>query len=259
MENKFRGRDVGNSYIKLIGILFIASLFLSGCVARQELVQLPAEEEFQRAQGYFENRQFDRAIQGFERVIFYHPSSEFVDDAQYWLARTYFAKNDFAQAVIEFDYLIKNFSASTFIEEANFYRAKSYIKKAPGWDRDQTETNEAINYLDEFLTRYPNSKYTNEVKELILSARNQLARKELENGKLYLKLKEPGAAAKYFLFVIETYSETESEVEAKYHLAGIYWQQHRSEEALALYRELLDNPKWKTRVEKKIREIENKK
>lgn len=259
MNNMKVGRDIVNSHIKLIQILLVASLFLSGCVTRPELAQLPAEEEFQRAQGYFENRQYDRSIQGFERIIFYHPSSEFVDDAQYWLARTYFAKKDFAQAVIEFDYLIKNFSASTFIEEANFYRAKSYIEQAPGWDRDQTETNEAINYLDEFLTRYPNSKYTNEVKGLILTARNRLALKELESGKLYLKLKEPDAAAKYFLFVIETYPETESEVEAKYHLAGIYRQQRRTEEALALYRELLDQPGWKTRAEKKIRELEIKK
>jgi outer membrane protein assembly factor BamD len=259
MNKKLVDRDMPNPYLTLVNIVFIASLFLSGCATRPELVELPAEEEFQRAQGYLENRQYDRAIQGFERVIFYHPSSEFVDDAQYWLARTYFAKNDFAQSVIEFDYLIKNFSASPFIEEANFYRAKSYVKQAPGWDRDQTEINEAIDYLDEFLTRYPNSKYTNEVKELILSARDRLARKELENGKLYMKLKEPGAAVKYFLFVIENYPETKSEAEAKYNLAGIYRQQHRTDEALALYRELLDKTEWKTRVEKKIRELENKK
>jgi len=259
MEKKAVGLDAGLSGKEVIVILFTVSILLAGCVSRPELAQLPAEEEFQRAQGYFENRQYDRAVQGFERVIFYHPSSEFVDDAQFWLARTYFAKKDYAQAVIEFEYLIKNFSASSFIEEANFYRAQSYINKAPGWDRDQTETNEAINYLDEFLTRYPNSKFTNDVKNLILSARNRLARKELESGKLYLKLKEPDAAAKYFLFIVETYPETEAAVEAKYHLAGIYRQQHRTEEAIVLYRELLDKAEWKTRVGKKIREIENKK
>jgi len=243
----------------ITGLSLTAALFFGGCTPRQELAQLPAEEEFQRAQGYFENRQFDRAIQGFERIIFYHPSSEYVDDAQYWLARSCFQKKDYAQAVIEFDYLIKNFPASAFAEEANFYRAKSYLKQAPGWDRDQTETNEAIEYLDEFLTRYPNSKFTNEIKDLILAARNQLARKELENGKLYLKLKEPDAAVKYFLFVIETYPETKAEAEAKYLIAGVYRQSHRIDEALACYRELLEIPEWKTQAAKKIREIENKK
>jgi outer membrane protein assembly factor BamD len=241
------------------GLSLAAALYLAGCAPRPEMSQLPAEEEFQRAQGYFENRQFDRAIQGFERVIFYHPSSEYVDDAQYWLARSYFQKKDFAQAVIEFDYLIKNFPASSFVEEANFYRAKSYLKQSPGWDRDQTETNEAINYLDEFLTRYPNSEFTNDVKELILTARNQLARKELENGKLYLKLKEPDAAAKYLIFVIETYPETKAEAEAKYLLAGVYRQKRRTEDALTLYRELLEIPEWKNQAARKIREIENQK
>jgi outer membrane assembly lipoprotein YfiO len=254
----YQTNDRRRKYIAA-GALTVAMMFFAGCTPRQELSELPAEEEFQRAQGYFDLRQFDRAIQGFEKIIFYHPSSEYVDDAQYWLASSYFQKKDFAQAVIEFDYLIKNFPASVFVEEANFYRAKSYLKQAPGWDRDQTEIDEAISYLDEFLTRYPNSKYTNDVKDLILAARNQLARKELENGKLYLKLKEPDAAMKYFLFVIETYPETKSEIEAKYHLAGIYRQKLRTEEALTLYRELLEIPEWKNQAARKIREIEKKK
>jgi outer membrane protein assembly factor BamD len=243
-----------------IYLLFITAFaFFVGCVARETLSPLPPEDEFARAQSYFEHHRYDRAIAGFERIIFYHPSSELVDDAQYLLARAYFAQGDFAQAITEFDYLIKNFPTSPFVEDAEFYQVQSYIRKAPGWDRDQTETEDAVNRLDEFLTRFPNSKYTNEIKDLILSARNRLARKELENGKLYVKLKELKAAEKYFRYVLENYPETKAALETKFQLAGLCQRRGRNDEALTLYKELLENPEWKARAEKKIRSIENKK
>lgn len=236
----------------LLTILLLAVL----CCSRQVLAPLEPVDEFERAISFFKNRNYDQAIQAFERVIFYHASSEYVDDAQFYLGRTYFEKKDYAQAIVEFDYLIKNFSNSSFSEESYLYRAKAYLLKAPGYDKDQSETKEAISFFDEFLTRYPNSQYTNEAKDLILSSRNRLAKKELENGKLYIKLKEPDAAAVYFKFVIENYPETKASSEAKYHLASIYEKKEKPEEALALYKELLEDNAWGKKAEKRIKEIE---
>jgi TolA-binding protein len=98
---------------------------------RQTLTPLEPAAEFERAMSFFNNRKYDQAIDAFERILFYHPSSEFVDDAQYWLARTYLEKKDYSQAIVEFDYLVRNFPSSTQLEDAYFYRAKAYIESAP--------------------------------------------------------------------------------------------------------------------------------
>jgi outer membrane protein assembly factor BamD len=217
---------------------------------------LDPEDEFERAMNFFEKKKYDAAIQAFERILFYHPSSDYVDDAQYWLARAHFEKKNYEQAIIEFEYLIRNFAHSTFLEDAFLYRAESHFLKAPGYDRDQTELNKAISLFDEFLTRFPNSKHTEKVKRIILSARNQLAKKELENGKLYIKLSEPDAALLYFKYIIENYPETDVSGEAKYHAANLYSKEGDTEEALKLYKELLEDNKWREKVKKKIEEIE---
>lgn len=225
------------------------------CCGRQILMPLEPEDEFTRAKEFFDNRRFDTAIMLFERVIFYHSTSEYIDDAQFYLACAYYEKKDYQQAIVEFDYLIKNFSNSPFIEEAYIYRAKSYLLKAPGYEKDQTEVKEAITLLDEFLTTFPNSKYADEARNYILMARNRLAKKELENGKLYVKIKEYNAAELYFKYVIENYPETPSADEAKYQTALIKERRGEFEDALKLYKELIEKPVWQKIVEKRINAI----
>uniref|UniRef100_A0A7C4X9E1 Outer membrane protein assembly factor BamD n=1 Tax=candidate division WOR-3 bacterium TaxID=2052148 RepID=A0A7C4X9E1_UNCW3 len=239
--------------------VIIVFLILPVSCSRKVLVPLEPEDEFERAVEFFNNKKFDTAAQSFERIIFYHAGSEFVDDAQFYLGRTYFEKKDYNQAIVEFDYLIKHFPNSPFVEAAYLYRAKATLFKAPGYDKDQNETKEAISLFDEFLTRFPNSRFTNEAKNYILFARNRLAKKELENGKLYVKLNEPSSAILYFKYVIDNYPETSSVAEAKYHLALIYEKNQNFDQALSLYGELLEDMNWRTKAEKRIKVIEKKK
>jgi outer membrane protein assembly factor BamD len=239
-----------------LAIFMIVVFVLISCTTRQALPPLSAPDEFERAMAYFENKKYDSAIQAFERIIFYHPTSEYVDDAQYWLGRSYFENENYLQAAAEFDYLLRNFSNSIFSEEAYLYRAKSYFFNAPSYDRDQTGLMAALSSLNEFLTLYPNSEHTDEIRELILEGRNRLAKKEVENGKLYIKLKKPNAALLYFDYVLETYPETDVAHEARFYTAQVYEKTGKIDEALKRYRELLEDSDWKERAEKRIKEIE---
>ncbi len=242
-------RHFGTTFIVSLGFMFIS------CGTTLVLTPLETEDEFERAMSFFENRKFDAAVQAFERILFYHPSSEYVDDAQYWLGRTYFEMRNYNQAISEFDYLIKNFSTSSFLEEAQFYRAKSYLSKAPGYTKDPTELENAISLFNQFLTKYPNSKYTDEVRVLILAARNRLAKKDVENGKLYVKLGELDAALLYFTYVFETYPESDVGSEAKYNAALLYERKREREKALVLYDQLLKEDAWREKAEKRIEEL----
>ena len=232
------------------------AMFFLSCAARQSLTPLEADAEFERGRSFFENRNYNKAMESFERILFYHPSSAYVDDAQYWLGRTYLEKRDYDQAVVEFEYLIRNFPNSDQREDAYFYRAKAYVLGAPSYEKDLSDLEQAIRYFDEFLTQYPNSKHTEDVRKEILTARNLLAKKELETGKLYEKLREPDAALYYYKYIIERYPETESAAEAKYRSARVHERNGRVEQALDLYRELLDDTDWGAEAAKRITNLE---
>lgn len=242
-------KELGKSMI----IIYLLIMF-SSC-SKQALAPLEPEDEFERAMGFFNNKKYALAIQSFEKIIFYHASTEFVDDAQFYLAKAYFEKKDYNQAITEFEYLIKNFPNTPFLEQSYLLRAKAYFLKAPGYEKDQAETREAISLLDDFLTRFPVSSFSDTAKALILQARNRLAKKELENGRLYLKMKEYDSAILYFKYVIENYPETPSANESKFLLAQTYEKLGRKEEANQLYKELLEDNNWKNRAEAKIKKL----
>lgn len=236
-------------------VIIICLLIMFFSCSKQVLAPLEPEDEFERAMDFFNNKKYALAIQSFEKIIFYHVSTEFVDDAQFYLAKAYFEKKDYNQAITEFEYLIKNFPNTPFLEQSYLLRAKAYFLKAPGYEKDQTETQEAISLLDDFLTRFPVSSFSDTAKALILQARNRLAKKELESGRLYLKMKEYDSAILYFKYVIENYPETPSANESKFLLAQIYEKIGRKEEATQLYKELLDSSMWKHKAEAKIKKL----
>lgn len=242
---------------KFIAPILILYICLS-CGSKRQLAPLAPEDEFERAMYYYENGKIEDAIQSFERILFYHPSSEFVDDAQYWLGMTYFENKEYDQAITEFDYLIRNFPRSAFLEQAYLNRAKAHLHQAPHYSKDPTKLNRAIRLFDQFLTQFPNSPYTNDVRNLILEARNRLARKELENGKLYDRIGKEDAALLYFNYVLTTYPEADVSGEAAYRAAIIYEKQKQYEQALTLLRVLREEEAWKEKAETKIREIEGK-
>lgn len=233
----------------------LIGIFLS-CAPRESLVPLEAVDEYERAMSFFENSKYQKAAEAFERILFYHPSSEYVDDAQYWLSRAYLEMKEYDQAVIEFNYLIRNFPNSALIEEAHFYRAKANLLGAPSYEKDLSDLKRAIQLFDEFLTRYPNSEHTEEARQEILNARNLLAKKELENGKLYEKLKEPEAALLYYEYIYKNYPETESAGEATYRRARILERQGHFEAALELYNELLEDENWQKDAAERIAGLE---
>ncbi len=242
--------------MRKVCIITAATFLFTSCAFRQTLSPIEPEAEFERAQSFYENKKYSQAIEAFERILFYHPSSEYVDDAQYWLGRAYLEKRDYDQAVVEFEYLIRNFPNSAHLEEAYFFRARAYLLGAPGPDRDLSDLERAVRLLDEFLTRYPNSKYTEDARKEILSARNQLAKKDLENGKLYEKLKEPDAALLYYEYIVNAYPETESAAEAKFRSARIYEKQGTIPQAIELYKELLEDSAWQDKAAKRIGDLE---
>ena len=243
------------SYVILMALV---GTFLS-CAARETLVPLEAVNEYERAKSFFENKKYQKATEAFERILFYHPSSEYVDDAQYWLSRAYLEMKDYDQAVIEFNYLIRNFPNSPLVEEAHFYRAKANLLSAPSHEKDLSDLKRAIQLFDEFLTRYPNSEHTDEARQEILSARNLLAKKELENGKLYEKLKEPDAALLYYEYIRNNYPETESAGEATYRQARILERNGSFQEALELYKELVEDENWREKAADRITDLEKDK
>jgi outer membrane protein assembly factor BamD len=186
----------------------IVILFLMGCAARSPRVRLDAEDQFNLSLSEFDRGKYKKAREGFRRLLFEHPGSAKVDEAQYLLAVCYYRDKDYLQAEAEFRHFVQNYPDSPYADEAAYYVGMTHYKQMPSHYHDQTETRSALDSFSRFLVKFPESKLVPQVEARIAECRDRLAEKELETGRLYLKLKKFGPAKLYLEYVVSEYGET---------------------------------------------------
>ena len=74
------------------------------------------------------------------------------------------------------------------VEEA-ILKSKCNFELTLDYKNDQTQTELAIKVIQEFLDNFPNTIYYSNASDMIIDLRDKLAKKNYEDGRLYLKLK----------------------------------------------------------------------
>ena len=94
---------------------------------------------------------------------------------------------------------------------------KSYFMLSPIFSLDQDETNTAIEKLQIFINRYPNSEFTTEAIELIEQLQNKLEKKEFEISKQYYTIRDYNSAIRSLDNFVADYPGTIFREEALYY------------------------------------------
>ena len=79
---------------------------------------------------------------------------------------------------------------------------------SPNFYHDQDSSLKAITQIQEFLDDFPNSEYSKDADKLINELRTRLAEKNMETGKLYIKLKAYDSAMTSYEVVVNEYYDT---------------------------------------------------
>jgi outer membrane protein assembly factor BamD len=105
---------------------------------------------------------------------------------------------------------------------AQFLLGMSYYNKIPDVTRDQSRTQQALTALEEVPRRWPDSEYAEPARQRIQLARDQLAGKEMEIGRFYLKERNYIGAINRFKTVVTQHQTTRHVEEALARLAEAY-------------------------------------
>lgn len=238
-------------------VLGVSVLLLLGCSSRPPAVRTRATDQFEQARSHFEKKRYKEAADGFQRVIFEHPGSELVDDAQYYLAESYFFMKDYSQAMEEYRFLLDNLPQSTYRDEALFRLGVCYYESAPSYHHDQTQTRKALDTLEDFAMRFPDSELLPQVEEYRRSCLEKLARKQLETGRHYLKRGKYSSAEVYLKDGTERYTGTKHGREFYLLLGECYQKKGDAEKALEVYRNIAEGKDRLAReARKRLKEME---
>jgi outer membrane protein assembly factor BamD len=216
-------------FVRAIGVLLLAAS-LAGCgsdfdfFAHKDVVPDEPADRLYNEGLYNLNilKNPTEAAKKFEEVDRQHPYSDWARKALLMSAYAYYTAGDYDECVGAAKRYITLHPGSPDAPYAQFLIGSSYYDQIPDITRDQSDTDKALGALDEVIRKYPTSQYAESARQKVQVARDQLAGKEMEVGRYYLKKKDYTGAINRFKVVITKYQTTREVEEALERLTEAY-------------------------------------
>ncbi len=165
---------------------------------------------------------YKTAAKKFAEVERLHPYSKWATKSLLMQGFSHYQSNEYGDAINACQRFIALHPGHQDIAYAYYLAALSQFEQIADVTRDQSQTQIALEALDEVSRRFPDSKYAADAKQKALYARDHLAGKEMEIGRYYLKNGSYLAGINRFKNVITNYQTTSQTPEALYRLAEGY-------------------------------------
>lgn len=129
----------------------------------------PAEEvrDYEDAFRRYRAADYAGAIDRFQVFLQTHPSSEYADNALFWMGESYFKLNDYEQAAVAFDKVVKRFPNGNKVPDALYRQGVSLQEIGNRTKQQKTYGPAACQIFRRIADEYPNS-------ERVPEARRQL-------------------------------------------------------------------------------------
>jgi len=208
-------------------LLLVCLLALTACAGRdrqRELayVEQPVETLYLTAFDTLEERRYEEAALRFDEVERQHPYSEWARRSMLMAAFANYQSNNYEAAIADAERFIALHPGSNSAVYAYYLIAQCHFERILDVGRDQGHTRRALDALQQVVRRYPNSDYARDARLKIDMTMDQLAGKEMEVGRFYLRRGQYLAAVNRFRTVLERYQTTSHTPEALHRMVEAY-------------------------------------
>lgn len=248
----------------MTGLLFLAILVAS-CNSKFRRIQKNEDwrVKYEASIEYYQKKDYYRAALLFEDI---RPNTRGLPEGEkveFYLGYCHFNEKTYFLAADQFKSFYETYGRSEFAEEAQYMHAFSLYSSAPTSNLDQTSAIEAMDAMQAFLNRYPDSKFYEKAVSAISTSQKKLERKGFDNARQYYRIKQYKAAVIALQNFAKEYPDSQLleeavvlRITAQYKLAEQSLpslQLARYQEVVAFYQEMLDNfPQSKL-----LRDVEN--
>lgn len=216
---------------RLSPLILLAPLALAGCGlfggkaktgdgAEKQLP--PAGTLYANGIGYLHKGENKKASQAFNEIEVNYPYSTWATHAELLHGYAEFRRQNFTAAVGALNRYIQLHPASPDAAYAYYLRALCYYEQIEGVRHDQTFTLEAVQALQDVVSRFPNSAYARDARVKLRLAQNRLAGHEMAVGRFYERQNLYAAAVSRYQVVVQQYQTTTFVPEALERLVESY-------------------------------------
>ncbi len=174
----------------------VAVALLTSCSEFSKAVKsTDMQYKYRMALKYMEKPDYDRAMPLLEELLSLTRGDTLYEPVSYHYAKGYFGMKDYIMASYYLGNFAKTFPNSVHAEEASFLAAYCHYKESPEFELDQQDTRTAIDKLELFMVRYPESSLKDSSLVLIDELRFKLQRKDYHAAQQYLRTRQYEAAS----------------------------------------------------------------
>jgi len=223
--------------MKKVVVLLCCALVIPATARRNRDKKYDCSEKVNKAIERYEKGRYSEVKTILDEVHYNCTGHRVIDTALYYLGMSYLKAKQGIEAQNEFERLLQSFPNSPFADEVRFRIGQSIYLQSTPYNRDQSETRQAIRSFGDYLSLYPNSPFADSVSHYLEKCHDKLAHREFDIARFYHKIEEFDAAIIYYRSTIQEYPESRYIPEAKVFLAGALIATNRTSEA----REVLDD------------------
>lgn len=178
---------------------------------------------FRAALAQYEKRNWNNAVEGFERLTIELPARDtLLPRSYFYLALAHEKRKEHLLAAQTFMRLAESFPGDTLADDAMLRAGRAYgrLWRKPALDAQYGEI--ALRTLQTFLAAFPSSPLRPEAEAEIARLEQWFATKDYESGMHYLRRRAYDSAIIYFEDIVEKYPGTPRARDAYLRLAEVY-------------------------------------
>jgi len=219
-----------------IALPLALTLALAGCASSRISITgdvkygKSAEEDYNAGLDELKSRNFPEATKFFEHVRTKYPFSKFAALSELRLADVKLDQDRFIEAADAYQQFVRLHPTHEQADYAGFRVGLSHWKDAPSdfflfppsYEKDEQQVRDAAKAFDDFLKKFPQSKYRPEAEKLAAAAKSRLAEHEWYVAEFYASRHHWAGAAGRLEALVKEYPGSRREPEALLQLAEAY-------------------------------------
>lgn len=181
------------------------------------------ELKLEKANEYYENKNYARASQLYEELIPIVKGTPRAEEVYYKYTWSEYKMGDWMLSQYHFKNYARQFPDGKHVEECYYMNAFCYFLNSPNFKLDQTYTKNAIKEFQSFIDFYPQSSKIDTCNILMDELHGKLERKDYEIVKQYYKVEDWKAAIVSIKNYLKEYPSSQYNEELYYVLVDSYY------------------------------------
>lgn len=208
-----------------LGLLLGLVLLLAGCQfswpweKKSDLLRATPEGLYQQGVAYYQDGNYKRAIEAFQRLKEEYPLSPNALSAELGIADSFFSGKEYPEAVLAYQEFVNLHPTNENLPYAMYQVGMAYFNQITTIDRDQSEGFKALKAFERLVARFPDSRFAVQGERMIKESKKILGEQEFYVGEFYFTRGQYQAALRRFEKIVREYANVGLDFKVNHYIA----------------------------------------